>query len=112
MNLSDITVEFKYSLQPKWFVFNNSSLKISSIKSSENFKLISKNQILSTNDLALLMSNDIVHDWRGIKDQFGKDIEFSQHNAFNALSKDLNFLKLVVEIAFNPKNFVEANYGR
>ena len=106
MNLSDIDKSYNASLKPKWFYFNDSALSISFIKSCEELKIAPKNLEISTDQLALLLSENILHDWVGIKDIFGKDIEFNKQNAFNALSKDLEFLKLVVEVSFKQSNFI------
>lgn len=105
MDLNATNKEFESKYGPKWFEFNNSSLKIGYAPELCPI-LISKNKIeIDLYDLISMLSEKVLTDWKGVLNPDGSEIAFSKKAAFNALKIDENFLKLVTSTAFDASNF-------
>ena len=108
MDLQTVNEECKQAYLNKWVEVGASKLCINyAMFACEELKLSKKiKSSISTDDLAFLISTNIVVDWSGLHDVHGNDIPYSQLNAFNSLANDLNFLNLVSELSFERSNFV------
>ena len=107
MDLAIVEKECIKAFNNKWFEFNASKLCVNfALYSCEELKLSTKIKAsISTDDLAFLISTNVLTDWKGLKDVNGNDVPFTSLNAFNALSNDLEFLKLVSELSLDRSNF-------
>lgn len=108
MDLFKVQMECDKTFKGRWFDFGASRLRINYAPyASESMKLMKGSKLkLGTDDLAYIISSDVLTGWTGVKDVLKNDVEFSNLVALNALSNDLNFLNLVVEASFDRSKFI------
>lgn len=107
MDIQAIDDSIKAEYFDKEFKFGDSAIVVNHLAAVDYDlrKYKRKGINISVEELAEYISEKVLVSWSGLKTVDGLDIPYSKKAAFNALKKDLNFLKLVVETSSLRSNF-------
>ena len=91
----------------RWISVGASSLQLSFAPFvCEEFSLLKRLHVsISTHELAMILAENVLTDWKGVKSLNGQDIKYSRDSAFHALTRDLVFLEQVVKLSFSSSTF-------